>query len=89
MTTINRNVNSSRGLVKAVLLVIFALLLLSYLGFNLREIINSQTFTDNWQLLKEIISTVWNDYLKGPAVYLWSKIFLPYIWDPIITNIKK
>lgn len=67
-----------------IVFIFVTLVLLAYLGLNLRSIVESQTFVDNWTFVKGIISTVWLDYLKQPVVYLFTKVFLPYIWEPSI-----
>lgn len=85
----SKKIYYNRGLVKFIILIVGLLILLAYLGLNLRSIINSPTFIDNWALIKGVVLTIWLDYLKAPALYLFNKIFLPYIWEPglrYITN---
>ena len=79
----NFHSHSDRGLVKTIILVVIALLILSYFGFNLRTIVASETFQDNWSFVKNLIVDVWNDYLKAPVIYLWD-IFWRLIWNPAI-----
>lgn len=71
-----------------IVLIIAGLILLAYLGLNLRSIVESQTFIDNWEFIKGLAVTIWTGYLKGPIVYLFSKVFMPYIWKPLIELIK-
>ncbi len=80
--------NYSRGLVKQVILVTAGLILLAYLGLNLREIVESKTFTDNWHFIVDTMTNLWSNYLKVPVIYVYSKILLPYVWVPIFTYIK-
>jgi hypothetical protein len=82
-------VNSNRGLVKMIVLIVIALLILAYFGLNLRSIVNSPTFQDNWALIRDAVVNVWNTYLKGPATYLWNEIFIKLIWDPAIRNLER
>jgi ABC-type phosphate/phosphonate transport system permease subunit len=83
-----KNFATNRGLIKTIVLVIAGLILFAYLGLNLRSIIESQTFIDNWNFIKDILATIWGDYLKVPLTYLYSEVFLPYIWSPAIDFIK-
>ena len=69
----------NRGLVKMVILIVVALLVISYFGLNLRNIVNSPTFQDNWSYLKGIIIFVWNNYLSGIASFIWNSIIMPLL----------
>lgn len=82
-------INSNGGLVKTVILVVIILLVLAYFGFNLRSVVNSPTFQDNWALIRDAVVSLWNTYLRAPADYLWNQIFMPYIWQPLIRNLEK
>ena len=67
------------------LVIIFiALLLLAYFGLNLRSIVASQTFQDNWNFLTNLISNIWDNYLKGAVNFIWN-----YILAPLISNTAK
>jgi len=80
---------TNRGLIKMILLIVVALLVLSYFGFNLRQIATSDTSKDNFGYVKEVVLNIWNKYLKKPAYYLWYDIFLKLIWEPAIENLNK
>lgn len=77
----------NRGFVRTVIIIVIALLILSYFGFNIRAIVNSPAGQDNFTYTQEVILNVWNNYLKGPATYLWKDIFLDLIWNPAIENL--
>ena len=79
--------NKQGGLIKAILVIVIILLILAYFGLNLRSIVSSPTFQDNWSFLWNGIATIWDNYLKAPATYLWN-IFVNYIWDPAIHNLQ-
>ena len=76
------------GLVRTIVIILTALLVLAYFGFNLRNIVNSPTFQDNWSFLWNGIVNIWDNYLSGPAIYLWN-IFVNLIWNPAIDNLEK
>lgn len=78
---------NNRGLIRTVILVIFLILVLSYLGINIRSIISSDTFRDNWSYVSDLAVRIWKNYLSGPLSYLWNKILVPYVWQPILENL--
>ena len=55
--------NRQGGLIKAILIIIVVLLILAYFGLNLRSIVSSPTFQDNWNFLWNGIVNIWNMYL--------------------------
>ena len=71
----NSNRQGSRGFIKMIILIVVALIVLGYLGFNLRNIVASPTVQDNFNYAKEVIVNIWNSYLKVPVDYLWNLIF--------------
>jgi hypothetical protein len=79
----------NQGLIKTILIIVVALLILSYFGLNLRNIVNSPTGKDNFGYVKSLVVNTWNGYLKKPADYVWNKVFLPLIWQPAIENLTK
>ncbi|MEK7641547.1 MAG: hypothetical protein AAB365_00970 [Patescibacteria group bacterium] len=86
MKRINRN---NKGLVRTVVIIVIALLVLSYFGFSIRDIVNSPAGRDNFSYAQEVMINVWDNYLKKPVLYLWNDIFLELIWEPAIENLKK
>lgn len=81
--------NQNRGFVKLIIMIVIALLVLSYFGLNLRNIVNSPTGQDNFGYVKTLTVNVWNNYLKKPANYLWNDIWIPLIWRPAVDNLIK
>ncbi len=81
--------NTNRGLVKSIMIFIVVLLIISYLGLNIRGIVASPTFQDNWSFVSGNAITVWNSYLKKPVNYIWSDVFVPLIWKPAINTLLK
>jgi hypothetical protein len=78
----------NRGIIKIVVIVVIALLVLSYFGYNIRDIANSQTSKDNFSYVGGVLYNIWNDYLKGPVLFAWN-LFVDYVWTPAINNLKK
>jgi hypothetical protein len=76
-----------RGLIKIIILLVIALLVLSYFNINLRALVNAPTTQDNISYVASNTELIWNSYLKGPATYLWNDIFINLIWNPAISNL--
>jgi len=67
------------GLIKTILLIIIALLILSYFGISLRQVATSPAGQDNFSYVGSQIAYVWNTYLKAPVTYIWSQFIYPII----------
>lgn len=83
-----KNTSGNQGFIRTVILIVIALLILSYFGFSIRDIVNSPAGRDNFSYAQEVMIKVWNGYLKKPVMYLWN-VFVEYIWEPAIENLAK
>lgn len=81
--------STNRGFIKWVIIIVVALLVLSYFGFSLRSLIDSPVTQDNFQYVATSTVTVWDKYLKKPASYVWNDVFINLIWGPAIDNLTK
>lgn len=82
------NLLDNRGLIRTIILVVIALLILSYFGFNLREIATSPTSKANFTYVKEVVSNIWNNYLRKPAEYVFD-LFLKLVWQPAMHQLNR
>jgi hypothetical protein len=89
MNKLSKKSDLNRGLVRTIILIVIALLILSYFGFNIRAIVNSPAGHENFTYVQELMVNVWNNYLKVPVTYLYRDIFLNLIWNPAIENLTK
>ena len=80
--------SGQRGIVKIIIIVVIALLVLSYYGFNLRSTVESPTTQSNFSYAWNGVVYTWDTYLKAPATYLWN-IFINDIWNPSLADIHK
>ena len=71
--------NTNRGLVRTIVIVLIALVILSYFGLNLRSIINSEAFQDNWDFLTGFLANIWSNYIKPAVIFVWERIIRPLI----------
>jgi len=81
--------NKQKGFFKIIILVIIAIIILSYFGFDLRAIIESPETQGNLGYVWGLVVTVWNNYLSGPILYLWNDIFIDLLWDSFIDNMNR
>lgn len=66
--------NRSRGLIKAIVLIVVALVVLGFFGYNLRDIVNSPTVSENLKYAWGLAVKLWNTILARPAVWLWDNM---------------
>jgi hypothetical protein len=76
--------HTQQGLIKFILIVIVIIIVLGYFGFNLREIMDTPTVKDNLSYVWQAIVNVWNNWLKEPAGWFWTNVWVPYIWEPFV-----
>lgn len=79
--------NNQQGIVKTIIILIIALLILSYYGFNLRSTVESPTTQNNFSYAWGGVVYVWDTYLAKPATYFYN-LFVNDIWDPSIRDIE-
>ena len=83
----NSRIPRNRGLIGWIVIIVVALLILSYYGFSLRTLVQSPTTQDNFGYVATTTVTFWDKYLQQPANYLWNDVFIDLIWDPGIRNL--
>jgi len=69
-----------KGLIKTIIVIIIALIILGYFGFNIGDIINGSTVQSNLHTAWDFVSKIWNNYLSVPFVFVWDKIFVGILW---------
>jgi len=81
--------NDKRGLIKWIIIILIAVIILSYFGFDLRAIIESDATQGNLGYLWGLGVTVWNSYLSQPILYFWHNIFIDLLWNSFIDNMER
>lgn len=64
----------NRGFIKAIVVIVIALIVLGYFGYNIKDILNSPKVHDNLVYLWNLIVKIWNNFLAEPAGWVWDKI---------------
>lgn len=72
-----------KGLVRMIILIVIALIVLGALGFNLKDIINSEKVQANLNYVWDLVKLVWNNFLAVPFVWVWNNIVVGIIWHLI------
>ena len=63
--------NYKKGLIREVLIIVIALIILGYFGFNINNIISSGTVQTNLNWFWQIVMTIWS-WISAPIIYLWN-----------------
>lgn len=83
-----QKISQRKGFIKIIILIVAALLILSYFGISLRSVINAPVTQDNISYTTGATVGFWNIYLKQPVTYLWNEIFLKLVWGPALDSLK-
>ena len=81
-------INKQKGIVRTIIIIVIALLIVSYFGINIRDVVNSPTSQSNISYVWGGVTYVWNNYLKIPVTEAYNG-FMTYIWNPSIADIQR
>lgn len=81
-------INKQRGIVRTIIIIVIALLVISYFGINLRQVATSPTSESNFSYVWGGVVYVWDNYLEVPVTDAYH-FFITYIWDPSIADIER
>ena len=59
-----------KGLIKTIVIIVIALIILGYFGFNIVDIINGPTVQANLHAAWDFAMMIWNNYLAAPVIYI-------------------
>ncbi len=65
--------NAPAGFIRTIVLILIAILLLSYFGIDLRQAATTPLFKQNLQFTWEVIQRIWNDYIYVPLTHLFKR----------------
>ncbi len=66
--------NRQTGFIKAILIIVIALIVLGFFGYNLREIMDSPTVRDNLVFMWELVVKIWHNFILVPILWVWDKL---------------
>lgn len=80
-------IEQNKGFIRAVLIIILALVVLSYFGFDGEEVIKSERVQDALNATGRFLSIVWHDFIVRPVLWIWNEVFIDIAWEKIIEPI--
>ena len=72
-----------QGLITTIIVIVIALIILGYFGFNIKSIISGPTVQSNLNNTWDFVMKIWNNYLAGPVIYIWDKFVVGVLWKLI------
>ena len=63
---------SKRGLIKMIVVIVIGIVLISYLGFDIRTAVEDDQTQANFSYLGQLIAYVWNAYLADIWAVVWN-----------------
>ncbi len=66
-----------QGFIKFIIIIIIAVLILSYYGISLQAVAESPTARANFGFIKELVLWIWTYILKTPVMFIWNVVLVP------------
>lgn len=63
---------TEQGFIKTIILVVVALIIISFLGIDIKQVIDSPTTQHNFSYVTQGILYIWDHFLKVPVLFLWN-----------------
>ncbi|MEK7152083.1 MAG: hypothetical protein AAB523_01125 [Patescibacteria group bacterium] len=77
------------GFIKLLVLFVILIVIISYLGIDLRAIVQSPETQGNLGYVWGLVVTVWDNYLERPVLYFWNNIFINLLWESFVNNMER
>lgn len=84
-----KTINKQEGFLKFIILIIIAIIALSYFGFDIRSIVEAPQTQNNIKYVWEKVVYVWDTYLDAIFRYLWNDVFINLLWNSFIDNMER
>jgi len=81
--------NEKKGFVKLIIIIVIALIVLGYFGFNIKSIVQSQSVSGNLNYVWGLVVTLWNKFLVMPVTFVWEKIIVGIIWNGLVNLVSQ
>lgn len=69
-----------KGLITTIIVIVIALIILGYFGFNIQNIISGSTVQANLNSAWSFVMNIWNNYLAGPVIWFWNTFVIGIVW---------
>ncbi|MFZ2038786.1 MAG: hypothetical protein WAV11_02520 [Minisyncoccia bacterium] len=73
--------NNDGGFIKWIIIIIIAILILSYLGYDLKAMVESQQNKDNFSYVWGYVHAFWDKYCAAPFNWVWENIIVKIVWE--------
>lgn len=68
---------SNRGFIKLIVIIVVAIIILSYLGFDLKKTVTSDLTQKNFGYVWGFVKNLWSNYLSVPFTFVWNELLKP------------
>lgn len=82
------NLNNQSGFFKLIIVIVVALIILGYFGFNVENLVKSPTASSNLHYLWGLVGEVWNRFIVGPLYFIWNNIVIGLVWNNLMRLIS-
>lgn len=79
--------NKNNGLIRTILIILIAILALSYFGIDIKGLVEAPRTQQNVGYVTGWVMYVWTNYLEKPYDYLWNDIFVGRIWSQFLDTL--
>lgn len=80
--------NNESGFVKLIVIILIGILIISYMGISVRDVVESPAGQSNFGYIKEISIAAWDRYFKEPLTYFYREIWIELMWEPFIEALR-
>lgn len=81
----------TRAFIGILVLVVVAILLISYLGFDLKKIFTSEAVVKNFSYVWSFLKMVWDNFLVVPWNFFWNDLMKPLfeiMWKGFLMGVE-
>ena len=78
----------NRGFIKIILLIVLALIVLGFFGYNLKDIVNSPDVKGNFAYVWDLLVKLWN-WILTPLSWVWENIVIKLVWNNLQLILNK
>ncbi len=76
------------GFIKLILLIIIALIVLGFFGYNLENIVNSPDVKGNLSYVWKLLVKLWH-LLLTPLSWVWDNVVITLVWNNLQALLNK
>lgn len=70
---------TNEGFIKWIIIIVIALIILGYYGFDIRRAVESPTAQSNLNYAQQGVLYVWDHFLRYIVEFVWNNLILPLL----------